>query len=927
MTTLAPTNGRNSLMSAPDAVALPLGGDATATDAPPQATRPTLFVFLGGTGVRIATFLKALLIDLYGYPLPSWIRLLVFDTTREMFTVRRGDHLVRLEEGAELFILGDVPVGRILNNIDNLPGIRERLGGTIANLPARVMRDGTKSNRCLGALALLWHFRPTWQELYKAVWGLAGRGVTGASAAPLGLNVVIGGGLGGGTGSGMFLDVSYMLHALCDDLGIQSEFCRFTGYGVLPQAYPGIPSHSLNPNTGAALKELNHAMVHGNFRSLYPNRPVYVRESPFNQFFVLDGVNERGQTWAGLDDVAETAAQAICLQMASPLGRSGDNTFDNLDDALAGQADGDHGTFLSSIGEAHLEFDAPAVAALCGQRLVRDTIRAVWLPAGPAERAAAEAEVRLHALQPDALAPRLLRDAQTGGEMHVDLRPPAWLGEKRHDEVVAAAAGYVRRYGQVRVGEGLLGQMTTHAEALAGEARADWQKWAAGALFAADRGAGDALAVLAAARTALATQSADGRRRLGEMETRLERAATALNQTEASLTRAADSLPIGRGGRIRAELERLFKAGQTVYEAQLAHGLLRAQLAVWNEAGGELERLGRLTAGLADRLAAVAHRLDGDIAAESARLAAGGAARVSLADEGYVDALFRQHAPDRLLVAALPHSGTESPLAVAALDSAELGRRLAAGATALFAPLAALTIEQVIEARAAEMTPRARRQQLFQLATPSWSIDRTRLPQGGEDLVRLEILGVPDTRQTCFTEEALIVSTHDPHRLVALVIVAGAPVSALQQYRHYEAALERAKAIQPMHVLPALVADANRGRLAFALGGIFGLITHEGRYFYYRPADNLAAPLLLGQGLANAAAALTGREALTNELLERVEAHIARVGLREAIARLADYYRAPSPGRSPLDELTRELKRLVREYTEELSQIDALDEG
>jgi hypothetical protein len=928
MTTLAPANGRDGeTMEAAPLTAT----EYTSTTTLPEAIRPTLFIFLGGTGVRIATFLKALLIARFGYPLPPWIRLLVFDTTREPFAVRRGDRTIQLEEGSELFVLSDVPVGRVINNIDNLPGIRERLGSVIANLPARVMRDGTKSNRCLGALALLWHFRPVWEELRKAVWRLAGRDVFGTADPLLGLNVVIGAGLGGGTGSGTFLDVAYMLRALCDDLGIQSEFCRFTGYGVLPQAYPGIPSHSLNPNTGAALKELDHAMVRGNFKSRYPNgRTVHLRESPFNQFFTLDGVNERGQTWAGLDDVAEAGAQAIFLQMTSALGRSGDNTFDNLDEALAGQTEGGHGTFLSSVGEAYLEFAAPDVAALCGRRLVRDVIRAVWLPAGPVVRAASEAEARRQSLRSDWLVPRLLRDPQTGGELHVDLRPPAWLLDKRHDEVAAAAANYLRQYGHGRVGEMLLAQTAANGETLARELCADWEAWTDAALFAPDRGAGDALAVLDATRAGLATQADGGRRRLGDLEQRIERATTAVGQTQTALERAADSLPFGRAGRVRAELERLFKAGQALFEAQLAHGLLRSQLAIWSEVDAELERLARLVSGLADRLAIIARRFDAVVADGMGRLAAGGVARLSLADEAYVESLYRRHAPDHLALltlSAFHGDGAARPLDLAALDSAELGERLASAVAELFAPVSRLTVEQVIEERAAEMTPRARRRQLFQLATPSWSIDRTRLPEGGDDLVRLEILGVPNARQTCFTEEPLLVSTNDPHRIVALVIAAGAPVSALQQYDRYQAALERAKASRPMHVLPALVADANRGRLAFALGGIFGLIRHEGRYFYYQPADALSTPLLVGQGLANAVNALAGREPLTNEIMERVDAHIARIGLREAIARLTDYYRTPTNGRSALDEVTRELKRLVRDYTEELIEINAFDDG
>jgi hypothetical protein len=194
--------------------------------------------------------------------------------------------------------------------------------------------------------------------------------------------------------------------------------------------------------------------------------------------------------------------------------------------------------------------------------------------------------------------------------------------------------------------------------------------------------------------------------------------------------------------------------------------------------------------------------------------------------------------------------------------------------------------------------------------------------------VRLEILGAPDALHTAFAEESSIVSTHDPHRIHALVIVAGAPMSALQQHDRYQAELARARDDRPIHVLPAFMADADHGRLAFALGSIFGLIEAQGRYFYYQPADRLREPLLLGNGLANAVGFLTGSRggALANEIMERVDAHIAQIGSREAIARLSTYVDSPTKDRSELGELTRDLKRLVRGHVDELMDIHELND-
>ncbi|MCP4428403.1 MAG: hypothetical protein GY803_28275, partial [Chloroflexi bacterium] len=261
---------------------------------------------------------------------------------------------------------------------------------------------------------------------------------------------------------------------------------------------------------------------------------------------------------------------------------------------------------------------------------------------------------------------------------------------------------------------------------------------------------------------------------------------------------------------------------------------------------------------------------------------------------------------------------------------AELGQTLLAALQPHFSPVAALTVEDVIHDRAGEMTPRARRQQLFQLATPSWNVDRARLPEGGNGLVKLQVLGVPDAADTIFEGEPMLVSTHDPHRLTALIVVAGAPPSALQQYDQYRQAMAQIQGKRPLHVLPDFLVTTDQGRLVFALGSIFGFIYSQGAHFYYRPADPLEPAARLANGLSNAIDAFSKQEILVNEALERVEGQIARLGLQEAIGVLTEYVTNSTPtknGQTRLDEQLRELKRLVRDYTDDLRRVDAFSAG
>ncbi|KAA3655764.1 MAG: hypothetical protein DWQ04_33025 [Chloroflexi bacterium] len=211
-------------------------------------------------------------------------------------------------------------------------------------------------------------------------------------------------------------------------------------------------------------------------------------------------------------------------------------------------------------------------------------------------------------------------------------------------------------------------------------------------------------------------------------------------------------------------------------------------------------------------------------------------------------------------------------------------------------------------------------------AGASWNIDRTRLPDGGTNLVRLSVMGVPDANDTLFSGENLV-STHDPHRLVALTVVAGSPQSALQQYDLYRQALENSHSRKPLYVLPAFLTSADQGKLAFALASILGLTYSQGTFFYYKPADPLASPVKLANGLLNSIQALTEHDGLVSEIMERVDAQIARIGLRDAIQILTEYYSTIPDGNTQLDEELRELKRLVRNYAEDLRRFSEFNVG
>ncbi len=287
-------------------------------------------------------------------------------------------------------------------------------------------------------------------------------------------------------------------------------------------------------------------------------------------------MDERGQTWSGIDEVTAMAAEAIFLQMVSQLGRKGDNAFDNVDEALIGRTEEGDGTFLGSLGMGYLEFPAPAVAGLCSRWLLADLIQRHWLRPADEEKTAGRCDRELQAVSSVQLTPALLRDPQSGGELRLELQQPGRLREKPADQVAAEAAGYIRSYGQTRVNEAMLGKIEQNSLAVWQRQQEQWRAWVDETLFAPDDSLPNTHAVLVTAQAALNGWIGDMRRQLADMEEHLTRHTTELEQAETSLVRAAASLPISRKGRIRDALTRTFRAAQALFEAQIQQAVFRA---------------------------------------------------------------------------------------------------------------------------------------------------------------------------------------------------------------------------------------------------------------------------------------------------------------------------------------------------------------
>jgi hypothetical protein len=889
---------------------------------------PTLVVGAGGTGVKVLTFLKALLLTRLGPEFAaSRIRLLAFDTAQEPFSVRVGEDVVTLEPGSELFLIGRVPVPNIRHNLHRLDAIRERLGTALANLPPVIMRSrGAKQIRPLGLLSFYWHFPLVEDQLRTALWALARRDDTEGPAGLLqgeGINSYVISSLIGGTGSAVYLDTAYLIRDLLDELGGLDDSSQVVSVGVLPQAFPGVRGPNLLPNTLATLKELNHCMTGGGFYARYPNgRVIDSVAAPFDRCYLVDGVDASGRTWAGHSEVCAMIAQALYLLMGSPIGRKTEGDLQNLiDEALAGQTPGGEGTFLGSFGLAAYVFRGDEAAAVCARRHAARLITEGWLRPADGQEARVSGATLGERLLPDGLDAMLAVDDQ-GMPITVQLDVPAFLERLPIHEVPSAARRYVHTYAKARLDGQFRGWMEARRAERMAEAERLLRQWVVATAQATERGVPFALLAL----QVLQQRLADGVEMLAaqhaDLTGQVEAQEQDLQPLEETLMHAPDTFPVGRAHRVATARDRYFQVAQALYHKRLQVLLVEARLRFVADVNDAAATLSRTLETVSAKLRSAAQMLE-----QQAPVAgrATGVAQLSLADSAYLDRLYGDCAPalSETSAALFPPESNESLLDWSGHAPAEVIRRLLAAVDGPFDPIRHITVEDAIAHRAAEASPQARREKLVELAAASWNVDATRLPDGGARLVRLAVLGVPDENHTLYADRSsMLVSTHDPGQVILFQAVLGAPYTALQVVEDCARAYDRARGARPLHILPALQTGEENIRLAFALGGILGFIFNRGTWFYYRPSDHLADEVQLGNGMDSAIRAFGRREELVHRAMERVESAIAREGVERILERLAGYY-ADDSG----DPLMRSLQRLVREYADELRRVYQFTRG
>lgn len=884
-------------------------GQPTHRKPPPRLDKPLLILAFGGSGREIATEAKAILLERHGQ-MPENARILAFDSAADPVTRWDGRHgrVVELERESEFYLLEPVPLAGIKRSRHRHPEIVERLGDSLDKIHRVNIHDGAAQERPQGLLSLMWNAPWVFPLIRQAVRRLVerDRAVDNKIQAQSGIHVAVVGSVCGGQGSGSMLDGAYFVQEALSELGELADRSRVVGMFVLPGAFANVDGPNLLPNAFSFALELDELMQGGGFHASYPGGlRIDSLEAPFNHVYLLDGVDEQGRAWPNREEVCALGGRALCVLFGSEVGMQAIAGAVNKHGVLHGRSPAGFGTYLGAVGQAVIRFPAAQVARRCALRQAQTMIREHYLAPEPED--APQQELGVMGL--DAVRDRL-RTSREGAPLAVQLLAPIGLENSQPDEMPNQLRTLVANYQQRRLFGDYFTQMHETAAGLKEEMAASLEDRLAHLL--AEARVRKAQAWLHRLQETLQQQHGELLADADELAARLTQAQAALDSADGALDRAVESLFLWRAGKMRAAAKVYLEAANELLQLRLAqrrneltaevvhHGLVLSR-----------QRLRQVDA-LVVRLTQAAERLDVHIR-ELSRVAASHS-EINLADEALVDDLFRLYAGDAAQEARQAVQG-EDVLGWARLTPDQLAGALSQAAAHSFTPLAQISVEDVLRRRWDDRSAQQWISRLEGLAAASWNLDRSML-LSGSGLAEFTTLGVPDAAHSIFAGgDITLASTYDPERIVALRTVYGASLDALKPWLLWRRKYEQAVGRTPLHCLPKFQRQDDRSLQHFVLGLIFELIDNAATWFYYRPADELAGRVRLGQGLENALAAFREKSDLQAEVMARITDRIAQEGTAAALERIDRYVAA---GGQDDDELTRNLRRAARDYAAEL---------
>lgn len=864
--------------------------------------RPTLLVGLGGTGQKVLVQLKARFIKNYG-SVPRAVEFLAFDTDQAAEEASLDGKRIRLVAGTELINIGGVETAEIVQHLPRYPAMAAWMSEDKEKFPVRAITMGAQQVRPLGRLAFFWKVGDIYDALMSAVSRLTHLELEHERR---GINVFVVTSVCGGTGSGIFLDMAYLIRHVVNQQGIRGSACFVNGILALPAVFPNVDGQGIRSNAFAALAELDYLTNNPVWTVDYGNPRVtninFQAQRPFNICYFIDARNETGQGLKGLEEIAPMIGEAVYLQVGNQVGDANASAFDNVhtlgQTTTNVQTNEEQATAYSSFGTATLLFPAEKIREYCANRLGQEIISQELLQVANDQDEAnkvLEEFIQANQLDADMLLEGLARDAD--GKAATITIDPRRLDNTDNKDLQRAVSLLAQR-AESNLENQILPQMDNNQAAVRTALEAALAVEVNRLVDDPNYGLRFAELFLSKLDERLTTMRVQLGEQVADYENRSKRASAALRQTNQAFLDSFGGLPIGRGRRITESRDRHLAMVQEklrsrfeIRRREVAVSALSAFTTASQRQRTRLQNtIDRLRFIQAQLQTTVEHIISDDTSYVLAQEITNRADMQQYYDH------YKQSGADRPLVGLADEKGPIS--AWLDLEQEDISDRILDYTRGTFAPIQEIVVESVILEKDDDQG-RKRLKDLIGRSVPFWSYREAGALGSDWKPEEIVVIGVNEKENSIFRNAVdragQLTSTFDKHQLVVLQTKHGLPLFALTQFKEYRDAHDRVlqKNLKPLYVLPEVRPGGHKAQQFFALGLVFGEIFRSGTFYYMKPENEVEKPLQLGQGMSTALQFFRSDEALIRSMEKRADTRAQKEGTQAAVDAIESWISTP----------------------------------
>lgn len=331
--------------------------------------RRTLIIGLGGTGFKTILNAKKMFYENYG-EIPPMIGFLGIDTDQpgiaNAYVTAKDGTKISLDQREQLAICVEEPQEIYNRNVSNglfnwmpEPNVS---GLTTLSLGAGQMRSNGRFAATVNENKIKDTLSRRFAEVNDA--HIINNDLYDLLGAETEVHLVFS--LGGGTGSGTFINIAYLIKRLYPKV-------KLSGYAVLPDVFKnmisGAASAKVRPNGKGALIDLDY-LAHLNLNSApvdinWFHTTDSIKERPFTALYLIDNKNSNNDMFTDVNPLCEMISLAIVTSVGE-LGVALDSVADNVNKLIGDGAMDvrDKKAWVASMGCAEIIFDGERLAEI-----------------------------------------------------------------------------------------------------------------------------------------------------------------------------------------------------------------------------------------------------------------------------------------------------------------------------------------------------------------------------------------------------------------------------------------------------------------------------------------------------------------------------------------------------------------------------------